>query len=348
MFNQHHSVPFVVSVTGHRDIHPDDLEFVRAQVFQLIALIAAGLPTTLIQFWTALADGADQLFAEQVLRLKKLCINPTLNGADRIQLVVPLPMPLEIYCSEQVGGEAGSRSDGLSYLEARAAFESRVALFTSAAAQVFVVPSHQSGGDWAAGVNVENEPYVRLAHFLSQNSDIVIAIWDGQTQPAQRFPRLPGGTQDLVQGLLTDSANRENDRADPCVKRPLREVIHVYTRRSAPSSAGLACAGQNGFAFAVVVKPKNSAINGGEIEHVLTSAALAKAPMASHWLSQPRQATKALKAYRTWRKVLAKTELLVGHSLDEPSQVVLYQIYSSVRLNGCLSATGDVFCESWE
>lgn len=44
---------------------------VREQVRAVIELVLAALPNTSVHFLSALADGADQLFAEQVLSVKR-------------------------------------------------------------------------------------------------------------------------------------------------------------------------------------------------------------------------------------------------------------------------------------
>ena len=94
-------LPFVVAVTGHRDLHPDDLESVKSQIQDLIDIVLTTLPHTPIHFVSPLADGADQLFAEQILMKKKRLLCDNSQEGDRIKLIVPLPMTIDAYCHEQ-------------------------------------------------------------------------------------------------------------------------------------------------------------------------------------------------------------------------------------------------------
>gem|GEM_PF-2487903 len=134
-----YALPFVVAVSGHRDPHPDDQAAVGEQLFQALELIAAALPHTPIHCLSALADGADQLFAEQVLRLRRQCAERE-EGAQRIELVVPLPMPFDDYCREQAGGEAEARRDPAGFEAGRQAFAARFTRFSAHAGKVFVLP----------------------------------------------------------------------------------------------------------------------------------------------------------------------------------------------------------------
>src|SRR4051812_1335746 len=95
------ATPFVVAVTGHRDLHPDDAACVREAIARTLDLLAAALPQRPVHFLSALADGADQLFADEVIALQR---RTHADGAARLQLVVLLPMPLHDYCVAQAGG----------------------------------------------------------------------------------------------------------------------------------------------------------------------------------------------------------------------------------------------------
>ena len=124
------AAPFVVAVSGHRDVHPDDLACVGERLFEALQLVAAGLPDTALDFLSPLADGADQLFAAQVLRLRAASATP-----QPIRLLVPLPMPLAAYCAEQ----AGEEETGV------AGFAARIAPYLEAAAAVFAIPAIEPG-----------------------------------------------------------------------------------------------------------------------------------------------------------------------------------------------------------
>ena len=212
------AAPFVVAVSGHRDLHPDDLACVGERLFEALQLVAASLPHTALDFLSPLADGADQLFAAQVLRLRAASDTP-----ERIRLLVPLPMPLADYCAEQGG------ADG-------AAFAARIAPFLQAAACVFAVPEIELDAASSAALTPANTPYARLARYLAIHAQLVVAVWDGQDAPAA-----PGGTADLVNTLVQGFERSRHARSAAWLAQPeFGSVLHVHTRRAQPGQDGLA------------------------------------------------------------------------------------------------------------
>jgi hypothetical protein len=145
---------------------------VRVHLSDALARIAAALPDVPLDCLSALADGADQLFAQQVLALQERL------GADRVRLRVPLPLPEAAYIDSQE--QPGSTAFRDSFLALRAR-----------AQEVFEVPADGGASDGAA-------PYVRLADYVAANADLLVALWDGDTGAA----RQPGGTFDVVMRYL--------------------------------------------------------------------------------------------------------------------------------------------------
>jgi hypothetical protein len=193
--------PFTIAVSGHRALHPDDAVCARAQLFALLAQIAQALPARPLACLSALAAGADQLFADQVLALQARL------GAQRVRLLVALPMPEAAYIESQE--TPGSSAFRPSYLALRAR-----------AQEVFEVPAH---GEPFTG----SAPYERLGDYFAETADLLVALWDGDTGAA----RQPGGTFDVVMRYL----------AAP--HRPLaRAVLHVPVRRMGAGVAGGAAA----------------------------------------------------------------------------------------------------------
>lgn len=205
------AAPFVVAVSGHRDVHPDDLACVGERLFEALQLVAASLPDSALDFLSPLADGADQLFAAQVLRLRAASDTP-----ERIRLLVPLPMPLAQYCVAQGGIDDG-------------AFAARIAPFLQAAACVYAIPTIEI--DPAAALTPANAPYARLARYLAIHAQLVIAVWDGQDAPAA-----PGGTADLVRMRVHGFTRVRHARSAARLSQPeVGRVLHVYTRRAQPA-----------------------------------------------------------------------------------------------------------------
>jgi hypothetical protein len=166
------SSPITIAVSGHRALHAGDRERARAQLSMLLTTIAAALPDAPLDCLSALADGADQLFAEQVLALQARL------GTDRVRLRVPLPLPEAAYIDSQE--QPGSTAFRDSFLALRAR-----------AQDVFEVPA--DGGPLTGAA-----PYVRLAGYIAAHADLLAALWDGDTGAA----RQPGGTFDVVMRYL--------------------------------------------------------------------------------------------------------------------------------------------------
>ena len=73
--------PFIIGVTGHRDLHPDELLQLRGAVAEFVHLIRADLPDSELQFAIGMAEGADLLVAQTVLEL-----------GMRVNAILPMPL----------------------------------------------------------------------------------------------------------------------------------------------------------------------------------------------------------------------------------------------------------------
>jgi hypothetical protein len=161
--------PIVIAVSGHRALHAGDGARLRVQLSAALEQVAQLAPLDCL---SALAAGADQLFAEQVLALQERL------GIEGVRLRVPLPMPEAAYIASQE--EPGSAAFRDSYLALRARAQA-----------VFEVPA--DGGDFDGAA-----PYVRLGDYFAAHAGLLVALWDGDTG-AQRQP---GGTFDVVMRCL--------------------------------------------------------------------------------------------------------------------------------------------------
>jgi hypothetical protein len=203
------AAPFVVAVSGHRDLHPDDVAGARDRLFEALQLVADTLPDSALDFLSPLADGADQLFAAQVLRLRAASATPA-----RIRLLVPLPMPLARYCAEQGQGDGD-------------AFATRIAPLLAAADGVFEIPPIVLEAN--PQLTPDNLPYAQLERYLAIHAQLVIALWDGDMAAAAA----PGGTLDMVQSLVCGFERS----ADACAAGRLAipefgRALHVPVRRA--------------------------------------------------------------------------------------------------------------------
>ncbi|MCU6500504.1 hypothetical protein LPN04_22145 [Rugamonas sp. A1-17] len=317
-----YALPFVVGVSGHRDPHPDDQAAVGEQLFQALELIAAALPHTPIHCLSALADGADQLFAEQVLRLRRQCAERE-DGAHRIELVVPLPMPFDDYCREQAGGEAEARRDPAGFEAGRQAFAARFLRYSAHAGKVFVLPPGGPAGEADAA-------YAQLTRYLGIHAQLLLAVWDGQSG-GEHFPRRPGGTLDLVQALLSGVERNTHRRSRHRFAEPARgNLLHIYSRRAQPTSDGLPAAPAAGGARLL----RDGALDGEPAAHWSApqpSWPGVQAPPWDWWLRTPIRACERWAEHRAWRAAIAQTERRLGRALDPPARAVLYRAHAAGR-----------------
>ncbi len=143
----------VIGVTGHRFLHG---------LGELIPVIDAVLVRIEVQWLGAaltvispLAEGSDRIVARRVLR------------RERAGLVVPLPLPEELYLQDFQTPE--SREEFSELL----AHANKIVCFPEAAARP--------------------EGYVAAGQYMLANCDLLIALWDGEPS------RGDGGTADMVE-----------------------------------------------------------------------------------------------------------------------------------------------------
>jgi hypothetical protein len=173
-------IPFLVGVTGHRDLVPEELPALAAAVGATVEELRQRLPATPLLLLSALAEGADQLAASVALA----------HGA---QLAAVLPMPAATYRATL---DEAAR-DPFDTLLARAAFT------------IELPPGTATEAELAASPEARVERYEALAAFLATRSQALLALWDGQ--PSEK----PGGTARVVHYMLNGApgAPEEEPRA---------------------------------------------------------------------------------------------------------------------------------------
>ena len=160
-----HELPLVLSVTGHRDLVSSELDLIRERVRSLLVDLDARYPERRLRVLSALAEGADRLVAGIAIDLG-------------IEVVVPLPMPKEMYL------------DDFDTQESRDEFESLLA----AASDVLEMPlARDNTVEQVATPGKErNLQYAQLGVFLCAHCHILLALWDGKKGEN------PGGTGQVV------------------------------------------------------------------------------------------------------------------------------------------------------
>lgn len=187
------AVPLIISVTGHRDLVAEEIPTIREKVSKLLTDLRSDYPDRGVSVMSALAEGADQLVAEEALRLG-------------IPLIVPLPMARQLYIKDFDTVKAREKFDFLS----------------SRAAETYELPVTQGNtlesiSDYGAA---RDQQYAQLGVFLCAHCHILLALWDGKyndklggTGQVVRFHHddvMPGYTTELKgSGLII--ADDESD-----------------------------------------------------------------------------------------------------------------------------------------
>jgi hypothetical protein len=161
--------PLVIGVTSHRDIPPDEVEPIRKRVCDFFAQLREEFPELPLVVLSALAEGGDQLIAEEAL-------------AAGARLIAPLPLPPQLYV------------DDFATPEVRANFEAlcrraEVVLLPRLMEQ----PHHVIGSHGAA----RDRQYAKAGVYIASHCHVLLAIWDGHGAAGL------GGTAQIVHYHLT-------------------------------------------------------------------------------------------------------------------------------------------------
>ncbi|MBS0212425.1 MAG: hypothetical protein JSR26_04480 [Proteobacteria bacterium] len=171
-----------VGLTAHRDLVPGEELALRSAVRAFLSNLRAQFPALPLRLISALAEGGDQLVAEEALELG-------------IELMVPLPMPQSEYERDFDSADILERFHRL-----------------LARAQVRVLPL--APGNTLASIGVRgparNRQYAQLGMFVSSHCQILLALWDGNPSAAT------GGTAQVVDFHLHDvMPDLRTDQAAP-------------------------------------------------------------------------------------------------------------------------------------
>jgi hypothetical protein len=157
-------LPFVIGVTGHRDLRAADLPVLEQTVRRAIEQIRDRFPHTPLIVLSQLAEGADRLVSQVALDLG-------------LSMIVPLPMPQAEY--EKDFDKPGSLDDFRSLL--------------GQSNWHFVVPGAEGEELTGLGGNARSQRYALAGAFIAQSSQILLALWDGVDS------NKVGGTSQVVQ-----------------------------------------------------------------------------------------------------------------------------------------------------
>jgi hypothetical protein len=170
--------PFVVGVTGHRDLKPDSLPPVREALTAILRELKERLPESTMRIKTGMAAGADLLAVQTALDLG--------FGVDAV-----LPMPLADY-------SADFDADSLALLN-------RLLAHPRVSCVELPFTAQEAEAAAAAGVSTRDARYSILTQTLTRSCSLLIALWDGESSI------LPGGTGDTVLRYLGVRSDRNKD-----------------------------------------------------------------------------------------------------------------------------------------
>jgi hypothetical protein len=136
-------IPLFVGVTGHRDLHPEEVPSISRRLRTFFEGLRAALPSTPIVVLSKLAEGADQLVASIAIE----------SGCESACV---LPFELAAY---------------------RAAFSSEAARVEfdrlRSAGVLHELP------DVFDGTESADQSYARVGHYIARHAMILLALWDG-------------------------------------------------------------------------------------------------------------------------------------------------------------------------
>jgi hypothetical protein len=157
--------PFIVGVTGHRDIDPVDMDRAKSAIRNFLEDLRARLPDTTVILMSGCADGADRLAARCALELG-------------IPVHAVLPMDRAEYENDFSNDSASDFRQ----------------LLDQEDVEITEMPTVLTGTDID-----RNACYRQLTDSLIRKSNLLLAIWDGVDTG------LVAGTSDTVLSYLSDS-----------------------------------------------------------------------------------------------------------------------------------------------
>jgi len=160
------TLPVVVGVSGHRNIHPESLDAIRRKVAEVLERLQSEFQDSLYVM-TGLADGADQLVHHEAKQL----------GIGRI---AALPMAYGRYVKDiknRASFDAYWQEEGLIRIE---------------------LPSPESAGQDDTR-HYRDRHYEQLGAFLISRSHLLLVLWEGpERQTAANRGQPKGGTADVL------------------------------------------------------------------------------------------------------------------------------------------------------
>jgi len=178
--------PLVIGVTSHRNIPAHEMQPIRQRVQDFFAQLKRDFPELPLVVVSALAEGGDQLVAQEAL-------------AAGARLVAPLPLPRELYIDDFSDATVREKFDTL-----------------CSQAEIVRLPQLLAQSRLAIGSPgmARDRQYAKAGVYIASHCHILLAIWDGK-----ETGRL-GGTAQIVKYHLSGTLPGLIDR-----RRETRHVL---------------------------------------------------------------------------------------------------------------------------
>jgi hypothetical protein len=199
------ATPLVVGVTSHRNIATSEIEPIRRRVRELFTRLQREFPHSPLTILSPLAEGGDQLVAEEGLA----------RGA---RLIAPLPFSRELYAHDFEDAAVRARFESLC---------SRAQLI-----ELPLLTGHTPAGISTRGEERDRQ-YAQVGMFVARHCHLLLAIWDGKPSHHE------GGTAQIVDYFLTGTQpggvdRRRNRRPRLYGGGDERLLCHLVCSRNAP------------------------------------------------------------------------------------------------------------------
>ena len=200
------SQPLVIGVTGHRNLVASEIPLLEQRVHDLLVALGRDFPRTQLIVMSPLADGGGRLVARAALALG-------------LPLMTPLPLPKALYLMD------------FETEESRREFE---LLCSQARVEELPLLDDTTYEAVAEYGEARNRQYAQLGVFLSDHSQILLALWDGKAAAGL------GGTAQVVGCHLNGTLPGFREQAVDNSKGRSNLVYHIVCSREQQDGKPLA------------------------------------------------------------------------------------------------------------
>jgi hypothetical protein len=160
--------PLVIGITGHRDLREETVPQLEQKIKEIFLQLHKDYPATPLVLISALAEGADRLAAE-------VALSPHLG----VRLIVPLPMPVDLYEQDFDRVSVLETPLGAVVVEDSTREEFRALLGRAANCIVLDLAKGNTLESISRPGPERDRQYELVGRYIAQQSQILIALWDG-------------------------------------------------------------------------------------------------------------------------------------------------------------------------